>query len=224
MRIAVTGEVWDVLNQAWGEMRMMTPEGVRGSRLVTFLEWVKTRSFLFRGAVDGTLLRNEGFHFIELGKNIERADATARLLDVKYNVLLPNADEVGRALDVMQWHQILRAANAERAFRAVYHHSVTPEGVVDFLVLNPQSPRSLLRCYVESVDAIASISTVLPDQSRLLIRAQMMRDDLRELSVESILSAGLHEWLTDTIVETNRLAMSTAAAYGFDRPLEAADV
>lgn len=220
MRIAVTGEIWDVLNQAWSEMRMLTPESIRGAALVTFLEWVKSRSFLFRGAVDATLLRNEGYHFIELGKNIERADATARLLDVKYNVLLADPEEVGRALDIMQWHQILRAANAQRAYRAIYHHSVTARGVVDMLLLNAHSPRSLQRSFSEAVIALEAIGAVLPEQSRLLMRAQRLRDDLRELSVEDIMTSGLHEWLTETIVETNQLAISTAEAYGFVRPLE----
>ena len=223
MRIAITGEVWVVLNTSWSEMRMMTPDAIQGGHFAGFLEWVKTRGAQFRGAMDASMLRGDGYHFIELGKCIERADATARLLDVKYNVLLPDASEVGRALDTMQWQQILRAANSLRAYRSVYHRSVTPVGVVDFLVLNHLSPRSLLRCAMEMVEAVECIGAILPKQSQVLIRTQRLLDEMRELSVEEIMNHGLHEWLTETIVETNMIAGSISAAYGFDRPVELAE-
>ncbi|MGB0499416.1 MAG: alpha-E domain-containing protein, partial [Rubricella sp.] len=211
---------WDSINEAWAEMRVMTPDILAGGGFASFVDWVKKRCSEFRGAVDSSLLRDDGFAFIELGKWIERADATARLLDVKYHVLLPSAEDVGGGLDYMQWQQILRAANSLRAYRYVYRKPVTAEGVVDFLVLNEKTPRSLKRCYAEIVEAIEDIGAPLVSQKRVYIRARRSLDELNEETAAGVLSYGLHEWLTETIVETNTLAGDIGTAYGFTAPVE----
>ncbi len=216
MRIAVTREVWDVLNSAWADMRRKNPSAVTGGRLAEFLDWVKMQGFLFHGAGEASMLRDEGWNFIGLGKAVERADATARLLDVKYHVLLPSAQDVGGGLDHMQWVQLLRAANSLRAFRWTYRESVTPQAVVHFLVLNASSPRSLINCYAEIVANLADIGGETDAQNMVRARAQAVHGQLMRLTVEQIIAAGLHEWLTDIIVETNRMAGELAGAYGFN--------
>lgn len=218
MRIAITREVWDVLNGAWSEMKRKDMRMVTGGKLAAFLEWVKEQGFLFTGAVEASMLRDCGYSFIQLGQNIERADATARLVDVKFHVLLPSAQDVGGGLDHMQWVQLLRAANSLRAFRWTYRETVTPQAVVHFLVLNAASPRSLMCCYQQIVASLHDIGgqTALQDDARR--QAEHLGTQLENATVETIIAHGLHEWLTMMIEQTNALGMQIGDAYGFNGP------
>ncbi|MEO1551224.1 MAG: alpha-E domain-containing protein [Pseudomonadota bacterium] len=220
MRNAITSEVWDATNEALARFRTMSPDAPHGD-LAERLDWVKERGALVRGAIDGTLLRNEGYQFIELGKWLERMDATARLLDVKYHVLLPHAYEVGQGVDYLQWLQILRAAGAARAYRHIYRRAIDAKGVADLLVLNPLSPRSLVTCSDGIAQSLTGVGVRLAPQRAVLNRAYAMRDALHRLSVDEIIEFGLHEWLTERIAEANMLATEISKAYGFDAPLEA---
>ena len=111
-----------------------------------FLDWVKAVSLAFDGAAHRTMLRNDGYWFLRLGAEIERADNTARLLDVKYHLLLPEGEKVGGGLDYFQWTTLLREVSALTAYRWVYRESVKPWLVADLLILNRQMPRSLASC------------------------------------------------------------------------------
>lgn len=217
MRTALTLEVWDALNLTWSELRRRRPEDTLGGRdLTEFLDWVKSRGALIRGHIDATILRDEGHAFIELGKWIERADSTARILDVKYHVLLPSSRDVGGGLDYLQWLQVLRAANSASAYRHLYRRTVDPEGVVDLLVLNARSPRSLAagtRGLCVALDAIGSHTEA---QHAAHARAAALYDRLRTTQVDAVISNGLHEWLTGFILEINGLANEVGTAYGFD--------
>lgn len=215
MRGAITSEVWTAINSTWSEFRTKTMADVDERRYVDFVETVLASSFTFRGAINSTLLRDERQWFIELGKHIERADATARLLDVKYHVLLPKADEVGAGLDLLQWQQILRAANALRAFRHVYREQISAPRVVDLLVVNSQSPRSLRYSYEAICDNIDNIGVHTKAQRAIADIARENRDKLRTADAHSIIDYGLHEWLTDMIVATNELANKLGESYGF---------
>src|SRR6056297_3554278 len=133
VRQAVTADVWDATNQAWIEMRAKSSASIIGGGFAHFLDWTKMQGHRFRGAIDDTLLRDAGYSFIRLGQYVERYDATARLLDVKYHVLLPPEERVGGLIDEGQWLQILRAANSARAYRHVYRTAVRWDLVVHFL-------------------------------------------------------------------------------------------
>jgi len=218
MRIAVTREVWDVVNSNWSEMRGKSSNDIVGGRLAEFLDWVKTCGFLFQGAVEASMLRDEGRDFITLGMAVERADATARLLDVKYHVLLPEAQDVGGGLDHMQWVQLLRATNSLRAFRWIYRETVTPQAVAHFLILNRASPRSIIASMCDIVEHLDAIGGGTPDQRAVCEKARKMLAYLDALTVEQIIGYGLHEWLTNQIAETNVLAGAIAHAYGFNGP------
>lgn len=220
MRIAVTSEVWDAINETWATMRTLTPDAAQRGQLAGFLDWVKQRGFLIRGAANASMLRGPGYDFVEAGKYIERADATARLVDVKYNVLLPQDQLVGGGLDYMQWQQILRAANSLRAFRWVYREAVTSRTLVDFLILNTVSPRSVAYCYCELANIIEHLSPRTEEQAAVFNRVRRVRDDLLETGVDGILHHGLHEWLTNTIVETSMIAGDFAQAFGFLGPMD----
>ena len=108
---------------------------------------MKERSHLFRGVVFGTMLHDDAFRFIRLGTFIERADNTARILDVKYHVLLPETEQVGGYVDYYQWGALLRSVGAFRAYRRVYHDTVYPWRIAELLILRADMPRSLHHCY-----------------------------------------------------------------------------
>jgi uncharacterized alpha-E superfamily protein len=144
VRTALTTQVWDALNTAFQELRAgahaARPAPVAPDRM----DDAPCR--MVRGAIDATLLRNDGWDFLNLGYYLERADNTARLLDVKYYVLLPRGDFVGSGLDNYQWTTLLRAMSAHRAFHWAYGGEVTAAKIAHFLILNPQCPRSLITC------------------------------------------------------------------------------
>ncbi|MGH1416784.1 MAG: alpha-E domain-containing protein [Pelagimonas sp.] len=216
VRPSLTSEVWEAINQTHAELKLHLKQELDRKNLSAFLDWVQSRSALIGGTVSDTMLRNDRFGFVQMGKWFERADATARLLDVKYHVLLPEVTDVGGGLDYLQWLQILRAANSATAFRHIYGRSLDSEGVVDLLVLNEHSPRSLRRALDHlqyELETLAQGDDSL--QQELLSRLNYHHQMLTTLSVKDIFAEGLHEWLTRFILETNSLAGMTADAFGF---------
>ncbi len=203
VRTALTSQVWDALNTAYQELRELgrRPRGNLDTAMLT--DFTTRHSSTVRGAINATQLRNDGWHFINLGYSLERADATSRLLDVKYFVLLPRVEFVGSGLDNYQWQVILRALSAHRAFHWAYGGDITAGKVADFLILNGESPRSLLtslyeavwnldglvRRYGEKVPATASV------KARQTLESLMARD------IDAIFDEGLHEFLTWFIAE-----------------------
>ncbi len=215
IRQAITSDVWDAANEAWIEMRAKSPASIVGGGFAHFLDWTKMQGHRFRGAIDDTLLRDAGYNFIRLGQYVERLDATARLLDVKYHVLLPPDQQVGGLIDESQWLQILRAANSSTAFRHVYRSAVRPDLVVHFLVLSPLSPRSLrnsTEMIVRHLDLL-KVHTGVSAECHFMAYAMMGRLD--DLTIDEVFRFGLHEFLTERIEENNRLALAIADAYGF---------
>ncbi|MFM8411479.1 MAG: alpha-E domain-containing protein, partial [Alphaproteobacteria bacterium] len=159
-RTALTQDMWESLNTTWIELGGL--ERARGRMeigdLVAVLDWVKQRSALFRGALTGTILRNDTWAFSQLGAFVERADNTARILDVKYHVLLPRTENVGGMLDYYQWTAILRSVSALRAYHWVYRDRLQPWHVADLLILRREMPRSLVSCLGEIVDYLDRIA------------------------------------------------------------------
>ena len=148
MRTALTRDVWESINTTWNELAQVKPSSLTADRLPVFLEWMKQRVMSFRGALLGTMLRNDTYYFSQLGNFIERADNTARILDVKYFILLPKPTDVGSDLDMQQWAQILRSVSAHRSYRWFYRDSnYRPWLVAEFLILREEMPRSLVFCY-----------------------------------------------------------------------------
>lgn len=215
-RNSITTEVWEAINQSWIDLRQVDQDTALGRDFPDFLEWVKLRGALVRGAIDSTSLRDDGYAFIQLGKHLERVDATARLLDVKYHVLLPRTSDVGGGLDYLQWLQVLRAANAATAYRHLYRKTVDAPGVVDLLVRNLATPRSLAQGMLRIAQELRAVGAHTPDQRAVLAEANRLREHVMGSSVDQILTFGLHEWLTNFIVAANQLASDVAQAYGFD--------
>lgn len=213
VRTALTAQVWDALNTAFQELRVLEREPRGADTLFRLTEWTMRHAAMVRGAIDATLLRNDGHDFLNLGYNLERADATARLLDVKYYVLLPRADFVGSGLDNYQWTVLLRAMGAHRAFHWAYGGEVTATKIAHFLILNSQSPRALITCadgLTLHLDRLARRYHRSGPPQRL---AREMLGELAEMRVETIFEEGLHEFLTRIIGELSELGQAVHDAY-----------
>jgi uncharacterized alpha-E superfamily protein len=174
---------------------------------------VKGVSLAFDGSAYRTMLRNDAYWFTRLGLAIERADNTARILDVKFHVLLPETESVGGSLDYFQWTTILREVSALTAYHWVYRESVKPWLVADLLILNRQLPRSLANCYellVRHLDLVADAYGRRGPSQRL---ASNMLAKLSGVRIEEVFSDGLHEFIGDFIEENNRLGAAIAEQY-----------
>jgi len=192
-RGAITIEMWESLNATWLEMRGQTFDRIRQGGTREFFDWVKERSHLFRGVTVGTMLRDEGYTFMRLGTFFERADNTARILDVKYHTLLPSAQEVGGAVDYYQWSALLRSVSAFNAYRKIYSDVITPVRVAELLILREDMPRSLHACMNEIYEILRLIcagAKLEPERLAGEIHAQIHYGQTAR-----IFDFGLHEWL-----------------------------
>ena len=193
VRGTITTEMWETLNFTWLEAKDRTFGQISSSGIGDYFEWVKMRSHLSRGVTIGTLLQDEAYHFIRLGTLLERADNTARILDVKYHVLHRNGDE--GATDFYQWGALLRSVSAFEVYRKAYRDVITPERVAELLILRNNMPRSLHFCLngvVKNLELVANSHS-----GETLRQAGLLHAKLHYARVEDILAQGLHEWLTD---------------------------
>ena len=184
--------------------------------LMRFLDYVKKASLDFDGACYRTMLRNEAYWFNRLGVFVERADNTARLLDVKYHLLLPSTETVGGPLDYFQWVAILRAVSAATAYHWVYRDRVKPWLIADLLILKLAMPRSLISCY-ESIDRALDALARDDGRSGLAQRqARAMYAKLERSSMTEIFQGGLHEFITEFIEDNARLSSTISDQYLFN--------
>ena len=209
VRGALTTEVWETQNQTWLGLRKHLEDGALAKDPGHFFEWVKYRSHLSRGVVLGTMLQDEAFNFLRLGTFLERADNTARLLDVRFHAIQRDYHGVdanrknGQQFDFYHWSALLRSVSAFEVYRKVYRDVITPERVVDLLVLRADMPRSLHACMREVVFNLQAVAHdgALNSQrkaGRLLADVQFSR-------IDEILDAGLHAYLTQFLERVNQL-------------------
>ena len=215
VRTALTTEMWDALNGAYLELSDIERRPPGGALLPQLCDWTKRQGSLLRGATEGTHLQNDGFDFLQIGYYLERADNTARLLDVKYYVLLPTTDMVGGSIDTYQWTTLLRALSAFRAFHWTYGGQYSPRKIAHFLILNRACPRSLLHCQVKVEEHLGWLAKAYGKRTPAHERMHAMLGELAEAQVESILQGGLHEFLTRFIHQNAGLAQDVADGYLF---------
>lgn len=197
LRGSITTEMFESINATWLEFRGIEADALEPAARRPFFEWVKDRAHLFRGVAEGTMLQDEAKSFMSIGLDIERADCTARLLDSKYHVLLPESEEVGGALDFYQWGTLLRSLSAFRAYHKIYRDRISARRVADLIILNAEMPRSLRSCYDRLTETLEDIcGNNAPECQRL---AGKLRAGLRYRRIEDIIADGLHEFLTEFI-------------------------
>ncbi len=223
VREYISSEMWERLNAFWlwvdsaGAKRLCQNSGIE------FYRTVVDHSHQFQGTTDATVTHGEGWNFIGLGKFIERADCSSRILDLKYHILLPHGEEVGGAIDTVQWQAVLKSCSAFEAYRKVYPGELAPWGVAEFIVFHDSFPRSIRFCVDQIDTALHEISGCAPEHysneaERLSGR---LRSDLSFTTIGEIFRMGLHEYLDRTQGRINEISAATLGAYcqATDAPL-----
>jgi len=205
VREMISSEMWQTLNSFYLDVKAASerPNPERQD-LVSFYSHIKSSSHLLAGIMDATVSRSEGYHFGRLGKFLERADKTTRILDVKYFILLPNINDVGKSIDILQWSSVLRSASAFEMFRRTYPR-ITPANIIDFLVLNDKFPRAIHFCLIQAESSLHDISGA--EQRTFSNQAEkklgLLRSELDFAEVADIFKIGLHEYLDQLQTKLN---------------------
>jgi len=194
VRTALTSEMWDTINSAW-------------------IRFVQETSLRFDGSAYRTMLRNDAYWFSRLGLHLERADNTARILDVKYHVLLPEEEHVGGPLDYYQWTSILRSVSALTAYHWVYRETLKPWLIADLLILNESLPRSLASCYGNLVRNLDQIGVAYGRQGAAQRHARGVRNRLEHSNMDDLFQRGLHEFIQEFIADNARLGDTISKQY-----------
>lgn len=215
VRSSITSEVWEATNEGWMILHDELSRPVRETNLGNVLGAVRRQSSLVRGAIEGSMLRNEVYNFSRIGTFIERADNTARILDVKYWVLLPSLAWVGSSYDNAQWDTLLRSVSGERAYRWLSKGQLDGRGIAQFLILDGQFPRSLVFCYDKIRSNMRGLALEYGHETEAHSLLRDAGSRLNQTTIDDILDQGLHEFLLEIIAETTRIGNEIAATYRF---------
>ncbi len=210
VRGAITSEMWEVINSAWLELNRLS-QPISDEQYTDFFDWVKERSHLFRGVTLGTIIKDVALRFIRLGTFLERADNTARILDVKYHILLPSVGDVGGAADYYQWGSLLKSVSAFEAYQKIYRDVISPLKVAELFILRDDMPRSLHACMNEVEESLIDINGSSGREARR--RAGELHAALHFGRIEDVFEQGLHEYLTDFLEHTDLLGREIRNAY-----------
>ncbi len=213
VRTALTMEMWDAINGTWLELQKLGSGPASREQFASFLRWVQESSLRFDGSAYRTMLRNDAYWFSRIGVYMERADNTARILDVKYHLLLPAHEHIGGPLDYYQWAGILRSVSALTAYHWVYRESLKPWLIADLLILNDQMPRSLSSCYENLVQNLDRIAGAYGRQGASQRQARAIRTRLQNSRMEEIFQTGLHEFIGSFIKDNNKLGSTISQQY-----------
>jgi uncharacterized alpha-E superfamily protein len=215
VRTALTREVWEATNQSWMNLNELLSRPVADRTLGEVLAAIRSESQQVRGAMAGSMLRNEIFNFARLGTYIERADNTARILDVKYFVLLPSVSLVGSTLDNAQWETVLRSVSGERAYRWLNAGRMDASGIAEFLVLDGRFPRSLAFCYEEMRLHMAGLAREYGHECPAHELLRNAGAKLHQTTIAEIQERGLHQFIREFIGGNQRIAEAIAQDYRF---------
>ena len=204
VRGALTTEVWETMNQTWLEFRRLLREGALARDPSHLFEWVKYRSHLSRGVTVGTMLQDEAFHFIRIGSFLERADNTARLLDVKfYRQEQTQSQQDDAARDFYYWSAVLRSVSGFEIYRKVYSNVIQPDKVAELLILRPDMPRSLSHCVTRMLANLKRVAN--PQSAETLRRVGRLEARLAFGRIDEIQAEGLHPFLDGFLAEVSDL-------------------
>ena len=215
VRGALTTEVWETQNTTWLEVKRIIKSGEFERDPAQFFEWVKFRSHLSRGVTVGTMLMDEALYFMRMGTFLERADNTARLVDVKFHAVQSDffgtANEKDQEYDFYHWSAILRSVSGFEVYRKVYRDVIKPERVAELLILRPDMPRSLHSCLNEVENNLHLVAS--NPASETLRRSGKLRAELQYGRIDEILATGLHAYLTQFLDRVNDLGAHISREY-----------
>jgi len=215
VRTALTRGVWTAVNECWMALNAELARPVRQQDLPEILEMIRQRGAYVHGALDSTMLRNDIYDFARIGTFFERADNVARVLDVKYYILLPSIMHVGSVSDNVQWETILRATAASRAYQTLHENEYDPRGIAHCLILDTRLPRSLHFCYREiagNLDFLAQeYGERLPSHAKV---AHILRR-FETTTIDKIFEFGLHEFIQEFLADSHALGRQIETDYRF---------
>ncbi|WP_341365683.1 alpha-E domain-containing protein [Yoonia sp. BS5-3] len=216
VRTALTTEVWSAVNETWMTLTALLKEPVTQTELPAILASIRQQSALVRGALHGTMLRNDMFDFCRLGTFIERIDSTARIIDVKYYSLLPAASFVGSRMDNVQWETILRSVSAHRSFRWAVDDDYTAAAIASFLILDGRMPRSLSFGMSKIVDNLGYLAADYGTRMPCHDMAEKLLVRLKDRDINAIFEEGLHEFIGSVIEDNANLGQQIEQDYRFN--------
>ncbi|WP_298970219.1 alpha-E domain-containing protein [uncultured Roseobacter sp.] len=215
VRTALTTEVWEAVNDNWMSLRDLLAKPVTTVDLPAALAVIRKQSALVRGALYGTMLRNDIYDFARIGTFIERADNTARIIDVKYYTLLPSASAVGSSLDNVQWEMILRSVSAHRCFRWLDEQDMTATAIAEFLIFDKRLPRSLAFCVKQTTENLRYLEQEYETRHPCHDLAEKLGRRLKTLDIDTVFDQGLHEMVTEFIRDNNVLGSQVEKDFRF---------
>lgn len=203
----ISSEMWQHINQFYRMVQEAAKQQTM-SQLLEFFAEVKMAGHLFAGVMDATMTHNEGWHFGQMGRFLERADKTSRILDVKYFILLPSVQYVGTALDEIQWMALLKSASAYEMYRKRKQHRITPTEVAEFLIMDREFPRSIHFCLLQVESSLHEITGTPSNTWKTPVERALGRSraELDYLTIEEIMQMGLHEFMDDLQQKINEVS------------------
>jgi uncharacterized alpha-E superfamily protein len=193
VRGTLTSETWETLNATWLEIRGFRRDTVSEQALANFFEWVKFRSHLARGVIQGTMLHDDALDFTWLGTYLERADNTARILDARFEMLAEDAANSNDAGDYYEWSALLRSVSAFEIYRKVYRDLITPRRVAELLILRESMPRALRHCMSRVHQVLIKVAN--ERSAETLRRAGEIDASLQYGRIDDMLAGGLRNYL-----------------------------
>jgi uncharacterized alpha-E superfamily protein len=215
VRTALTREVWEAVNECWMAMNDALKRPVREQDLPEILQLIRQRSAYVRGSLHGTMVRNDIYDFARLGTFFERADNAARILDVKYYILLPSIMHVGTATDNVQWETILRATSSTRAYQTLHEGEFDPRKIANFLILDKRLPRSLAFCYSKISDNLNYLADDYGERLPCHAMVDRINHKFQTSTIDQIFEYGLHEFVTEFLNESHSLGRQIQEDYRF---------
>jgi uncharacterized alpha-E superfamily protein len=220
VRETISSEMWEQVNSMYLQVQLQrtTPQH---EALPEVLRGIRLACHMFQGITDSTMSHNEAWHFLRLGRMLERADKTSRILDVKYFILLPQASSVGTPYDDLHWSAVLKSVSGFEFYRKL-HGRIAPRTIVEFLVMDQEFPRAIHHC-INAADASLRAITGTPAGSLLYSSERLMTAldaELRDTSVERVLQTGLHEYLDRLQTRMNSVDDSLLQDFFIWRPVE----
>lgn len=229
VRTSLTEEMWEVINETWQSVRRWQPDDRTTDELRATLRWIKRRCALFRGVTESTVLRHEGYDFLRIGTYLERADCTARILDVRHDALQPRAKSRERAADdrpasedaAMRHHWIatLRACSSVRAYHWEYRSDYRADHIVHLSILNAYCSRSLSHCLEAASERLERLARIYARRLDCHGLCRQLLDELRGEALPAQVRSDLHGFLRDFIARNNALSMQIALDYHFSPPV-----
>ena len=214
-RNAISGELWEAINENWLTIQDQLKRPVAETKVLDTVATIRRAGTLAHGALEGSMLRDEGYHFAQAGAYIERGDSIARILDIKYYLLLPSLSYVGSSLDTGQWDQVLRSVSGDRAYRWLNAGQIDARGICEFLILDDGFPRSLAFCHSALRANLAALARLhgREGESNALMRAADTK--LADLTIDEVFDQGLHEFLLDFMSSNAAIGEAIAEDYRF---------